>query len=133
MRKNAAVYVCGVYSITCKRSGYVYFGSSVNVRQRMNGYRNSLEIGKCHNKALQYAFDLFGIDNLVFSLVEETTVELVRERELHYIHSHPGKTFNILRDSRCIPKVSEATRLKLSARAKNQHAKGNLGRSTWRS
>lgn len=121
----------GVYRLVCAKTGYTYHGSSLDLVKRERYYWSRLERGGCHNKALQYAFDAFGRDNLRFEVVEECDADVLRERELHYIRTFDGKSFNILRDSRNVGPVSEETRRKLSERAKEQHAQGRLGRQTW--
>lgn len=124
---------CGVYIIRCATSGYVYVGSSLDCENRRRYYWSRLGMGGCHNKIIQYAYDVFGLDNLSFEIVEECSLDVLRDRELYWMKlQDQRKMFNILRDSRNIGPVSEETRAKLSARARAQHDSGTLGRKSWR-
>lgn len=74
----------GIYQIVSP-SGRRYVGSSANVRSRWSGHRISLTKGNHHCRALQFAANKYGVDNLEFSLLERCAVEDLTVREQHYI------------------------------------------------
>lgn len=60
----------GVYQILCVPTGKIYIGSSVNLRERWDKHRRSLRNGNHRNVHLQNAWDKYGEDNFVFSVLE---------------------------------------------------------------
>lgn len=60
----------GVYQILCVPTGKIYIGSSVNLRERWNRHRRTLRRGNHRNAHLQHAWNRYGEDNFVFSVLE---------------------------------------------------------------
>jgi len=60
----------------------MYVGSSVSIRQRLNKHKNLLSKEKHPNEHLQRAFNLHGVDQFEFGILEECETEerLVREQ-----------------------------------------------------
>jgi group I intron endonuclease len=59
------VSAAGIYRITVRRgdqSPRFYIGQSVNLRKRASEHLSRLRVGTAHNRALQNAVDLYGID-----------------------------------------------------------------------
>lgn len=124
---------CGVYAIVCQKTGWAYIGGSFDIEDRVRHHTRLLEQGQSHNRALQYAWSLFGEDNFSVRVLEACSQEEVGAREQHWLQAWDGPLFNTLKDARRPPReVSLATREKLSQKAKEQHAAGTLGRQTWR-
>ena len=122
----------GIYNIVLRETGHRYIGGAKNCKARLRFHRQRLEAGRSHNKVLQFAWDVFGPDAFDFVVVETCTEEELDAVELRHLRGANGPLFNILRDARRPPPVSEETRLILSAKARAQHAAGSLGRQAWK-
>jgi group I intron endonuclease len=87
-KNNSMKNECGVYKITSP-SGKFYIGSSVDIRKRWNEHRCRLagHAGGHHNQYLKNAAVKYGIDSLVFEVLELCARKDVREREQFYIDS----------------------------------------------
>jgi group I intron endonuclease len=70
----------GVYSIECSVDNKIYIGSSVNIDQRWSNHKKDLKKGTHHSYLLQIAWDKFGGDNFIFSVLEETEDMYTREQ-----------------------------------------------------
>lgn len=123
----------GIYQIRCVPTGHRYIGGAKNLEQRRRHHWHRLEDGRCHNKVLQFAWDVFGADSFTFEVIERCPVARLRKRELHYLSVEGESLFNILRDARRPPTFSQEVRRKLAAKARLQHRQKNFGRHTWRS
>jgi group I intron endonuclease len=75
---------CGVYKISSP-SGKCYVGSSVRIRKRWRDHKRQLELGIHHCIGLQAACNKYGIDKLVFEVIEKCEKVFLFEREQHYI------------------------------------------------
>jgi group I intron endonuclease len=117
---------CGVYKITCKKTGYVYIGASTKLQERFATHKKLLNNRKHSNLAMQYAWDLLGPDNLQFEIIEICNPLEVFDKEIQHYDSHEGPKF-----SRCrryyAAKKPIAARLAWSEQAKRQHKEGSLG------
>lgn len=71
----------GIYKITNKINNKIYIGKSVNIERRwqqeINGY-------SC-NKHLFKSFNLHGVENFSFEILEECKKEILNEKEIYYI------------------------------------------------
>ena len=78
----------GIYQILCVPTGKVYIGSSADIRRRWRQHREGLtrRYGTSHeNSYLQHAWDKYGADAFVFSVLEHVPVDQLLEREQHWI------------------------------------------------
>lgn len=80
MRKTT----CGVYRITSP-SGKFYIGSSVDVKKRWAEHRFHMARGSHHNAPLNAAAKKYGVDAMVFDLLEECDRDVVRQAEQRFI------------------------------------------------
>jgi group I intron endonuclease len=71
----------GIYKIANKANGKFYIGSSVNISNRWYVHKYELMKGIHHNPYLQNAWDKYGEENFVFSILIETKKELLLEKE----------------------------------------------------
>jgi group I intron endonuclease len=78
----------GIYSITINQ--YVYYGSAKNIKQRWRLHISNLKLNKHSNAFMQNLFNKYGLNALVFSIVEECTVIDLLNREQQYL----DKLFN---------------------------------------
>lgn len=60
----------GVYVITCATNGKVYVGSAVNLEKRWRAHRNDLNRRAHHSSYLQRAWDKYGAEAFVFTVLE---------------------------------------------------------------
>lgn len=63
--------VQGIYKITCISNGKTYIGQSVDIKCRAHEHRRDLEKGIHNNKIIQNAYNKYGRDAFIVSLVEE--------------------------------------------------------------
>ena len=75
----------GVYKIHNTTSDKFYIGSAVNISKRQSVHTNLLNRGNHPNKYLQNAWSKYGADIFSFSVIEETTIDLLIEREQYYL------------------------------------------------
>ncbi len=78
---------CGVYLITCRTTGHRYIGSAEDVDERWAAHKRELRRGRHANKALQYAWGLFGETSFEMTLLEETSPNDLAQREDFFIVS----------------------------------------------
>jgi len=76
--------VCGIYSISTP-NGSTYVGSSTNVCHRWSEHRCHLKRGTHHSERLQKAYEKHG-DELIYSVIEECSRELLNDREQFHIN-----------------------------------------------
>ena len=108
-----------VYKICFKSSEDFYVGGAKKYKSRVRNHLCQLRKGKHHNKNLQNMVNTFGIEDLYFVLLEESTMELVREREQYYL--------DLLK-----PKLNIGTRvdrvgIKMSKEIKEKLSKSHIG------
>lgn len=60
----------GIYKIINIINNKVYIGSAVNLRRRKNKHYSTLLSGKHQNIILQQAYNKYGIDNIIFKIIE---------------------------------------------------------------
>ena len=70
----------GVYEIRCLPNGKFYIGSATNLREQWREHRWGLRKGKHYNIYLQTAWDNYGEESFVFSVLE-----LVEELDLLHV------------------------------------------------
>lgn len=78
--------ISGVYKIENKNNGKVYIGSSKNIYKRWEVHKKGLEKKSHHNAKLQHAWNKSGGKlDLTFDVLEECPVEVLFEREQHWM------------------------------------------------
>ncbi len=76
----------GVYCIQHKASGKRYIGSAARtIAKRLQDYWRDLPKGKCHNPYLQKAWNKYGAEAFVFSILERCLSENCLDRETYWI------------------------------------------------
>lgn len=75
----------GIYKIESKQTSQVYVGSSLNVNKRIRNHKSLLQRGKHENKRLQMHWNLYGADDLEFSVIEYVDESLLPVRESYFI------------------------------------------------
>lgn len=107
---------CGIYKITIER--YTYIGSSNNIANRLRSHRNSL-LGKCHhNHTMQNCFNKYGLEALMFEIIEECEESALLQREAYYMETlHPNMN-HIMDPTRPTP-TEESIKLGIETRKRN--------------
>lgn len=75
----------GIYRIQSKVNNKCYIGSSVNWKVRISVHKKTLLRGTHHSKYMQNHVNKYGIDDLLFSLMESVDDHSLIEREQYYI------------------------------------------------
>ena len=78
---------CGIYKITNKINNKSYIGQAIDIQTRWNKEKSRafLPASNEYNKTLSKAFRKYGLDNFTFEILEECDINLLDEREIHYI------------------------------------------------
>lgn len=115
----------GVYSIYSKSQDKYYIGKSKDIHKRITKHISDLKLGRHHSPYLQHIYNKYGIDDLEFKIIQETTYEESGELEKFYIKKYDSYNngFNCtLGGEWGAPgrKFSEETLLKLSNNIKGK-------------
>lgn len=78
----------GIYKIENKINGKVYIGKAKSIGRRWKEHMYSLEHGNHHSYKLQQAYNKYGIENLMFSVIETCKEEDLSDNELKYISKY---------------------------------------------
>lgn len=73
-----------IYTITCTVNNKRYVGRTCNHSRRKQQHFRKLLLGTHQNKYLQSSYNKYGLENFRFDVIEETTPEFVKERELYW-------------------------------------------------
>jgi group I intron endonuclease len=113
----------GIYSIRHLDSDRRYIGSAVSIYHRWAAHRSYLTKGGHQNSYLQRAWVRYGADRFIFEVIEYVDVDLLIEREQHWLNQFARpQLFNLRRDARSNKgiRLSDETRQKLSVIAKRR-------------
>lgn len=104
----------GIYKITSP-SDKVYIGQSVDIQKRFTTYRRL----DCKNQSILYrSFVKYGVENHIFEILEECSLDLLNERERYYqeLFLIKNKTLNckLTKTSDKSGFLSNETKLKIS-------------------
>lgn len=121
----------GVYMIKNKVNGKYYVGSSVNIESRWQQHIKSLDEGNHTNKHLQNAWNKYGKSNFDFLVLEETSLQNLRDRETYYlqIFDCTKKGYNLIDNANIGLGVSASSEIrKKISEACSGNRNGNYGR-----
>jgi len=76
---------CGIYRIFNTTTNKSYIGSSINIEKRWKSHLLSLRNLSHRNRHLQHSYNLYGIKSFSFSILEETTKDMILEREKYWM------------------------------------------------
>ncbi|HHG5664268.1 TPA: NUMOD3 domain-containing DNA-binding protein [Pseudomonas aeruginosa] len=110
----------GIYQIRNLVNGKRYVGSSVRLKKRWAEHLKDLAGGDHHAKALQRAWNKYGADAFVFSVLEFCGRDVLIDREQH--HLDQGSHYNTCKFAASMLGVSPSaeTRAKLSEKLKGR-------------
>jgi group I intron endonuclease len=127
----------GIYKIVNKINGKAYYGSSIDLKNRLNKHKNDLKNNKHDNFHLQNAYNKYGIEAFEFIIIEliekpknmnndEFKRFLQKEHEQPYLDKHWDNHKNCYNDKKnatggrnCGFKQSQETKDKISASKQN--------------
>jgi len=118
----------GIYTITAKHSGELYIGSSsrcfyTRAKQHIHGLRK----GNHGNKRLQYIFNKYGEDNLVFEILEEYPKQLCLSMEQYWLNiAKPTLNLNQVTPSRLGSRLTEEQIQKMKQRRASEETKQKI-------
>lgn len=72
----------GIYKITNQINGKSYIGQSIDIIGRWNRHRS---YAQKEDSPLYYAIRKYGIENFIFEVIEECSLEALNEREIYWI------------------------------------------------
>lgn len=108
----------GIYTIGCLATGKVYVGSTKQPAVRWQQHARLLKMGSHFNRYLQHAWNKYGQDQFVYTVIESVSHAALLEREKHHIDrlnsTDPTRGFNI----RVWPNSSKGTKLTEEHRAR---------------
>ena len=76
----------GIYQIKNKVNSKVYIGSSNNIKRRWQKHKALLRHNKHQNSHLQAAWNKYGEDNFIFSIIELCSIDSLLDREQYFIN-----------------------------------------------
>lgn len=104
----------GIYTIENRENGHTYVGSAVDFAARRRLHLHLLRHDKHHSPYLQRAFNKYGEEAFVFTLIEEAPRERLFERETYWIQTLlPEYNGNNITATRLGMTTSELTKQKL--------------------
>lgn len=118
----------GIYKITNIINNNCYIGSATNLKKRWSGHKRQLKLGKHSCKHLQHAYNKYGEDSFIYSVLlfcEKENLILYEQRAINVYKPE----YNILKvaGSSLGHKHSEETKLKMSlSRLGNKNRVGKL-------
>ncbi len=79
--------ICGIYKVTNNINGKVYIGQSVDIYSRWQHHKSCCVNQKCHeyNSPFYRALRKYGIENFVFEIIEQCSVDELDDKEIFYI------------------------------------------------
>jgi hypothetical protein len=84
----------GLYKISCPATGWVYIGSTTHFPKRVQTHSAALRRGKGCSPALQYDYDLYGLEAFSFEFVESIADAITLKRaELELIMRLIGNVY----------------------------------------
>lgn len=75
----------GIYQILCVPTGKIYIGSAVNLHTRWRGHCTSANRGEHRNPYFQNAWDKYGADAFLFTVIELVLIPFLLEREQYWL------------------------------------------------
>lgn len=94
----------GIYMIKNKENGKVYIGQTNNFKNRFRQHKQSFRRKDHKNKHFQRAWEKYGEENFVFSIIEYCDLDIINERESFWVNKLESydslKGYNIMLPSK---------------------------------
>ena len=106
----------GIYSILNLQNNKRYIGYSIDIQRRWQTHKRDLKNNKHENEHLQNAYNLYGEENFVYEVIEECSIEEIKEREKYWIKYYNSKEdgYNMSEGGDGILNPTEDVRKKIS-------------------
>lgn len=108
----------GIYAIINTSNGKVYVGQSIDALDRINHHKADLKRGDHHNIHLQRAWEQYGEESFVFSILEKCSIEKLDYEEIWWINYFNSTNrdfgYNIEDGGNLFKTVSEETKRRIS-------------------
>lgn len=117
----------GIYKIqSIAKPDRVYIGSAVNINMRWANHSSHLRLQKHHSPQLQRHYNKYGINDLVFSIIEICKREDLLVKEQYFLDLY-NPYFNTLKiaGSQLGAKRTEETKRKIGEKSKNRSPESN--------
>lgn len=120
----------GIYCITNTHNNKHYIGSTKNLYTRKYSHWNKLKLNKHGNIYLQRAYNKYGKENFIFTILEVCNIKELRTREIYYINKFqsflPKYGYNMMLPNVDYLSHNESTRKKMSINSKGKNQKAIL-------
>lgn len=80
--------IIGIYKIVNTKNNKIYVGSAVSILNRFTQHRHLLNKNKHFNNHLQSSWNFYGKDIFNFEIIEECSLEELKNKEEYYIKKH---------------------------------------------
>lgn len=101
----------GVYTITCLANNKIYVGSTeIKFSKRKYKHFYELERNIHNNKHLQAAYNLYGAENIIFEILEETLPEYAISQEQYWVNMLQTNNKNFGYNKRAVVKSNAGIR-----------------------
>ena len=88
--------ICCIYKISCLINNKIYIGQTINFINRKRSHICALKHNRADNRLLQKDYNLYGLNNFKFEIIEECKKEDLLCRETYWIKYYGGKYNNNL-------------------------------------
>lgn len=120
-------YKSGIYLIINLINGKRYIGSSADIYNRIHEHIHNLKNNKSHNKHLQNAWNKYGEDKFIYSVIEYCEPNIRFDREQYYIDClKPEYNFSLKVLANLGRVISNDTKAKISNTLKRKYQSGEL-------
>lgn len=120
-------YKCGIYLIVNLINGKRYVGSSINIYNRIHEHIHNLKNNKSHNQHLQNAWNKYGEDKFMYSVLEYCDPDIRFDIEQYYIDClKPEYNFSLNVIGNLNRVIKEETRIKISNTLKRKYSSGEI-------
>jgi len=87
-------HIEGIYGIQCKKTKKIYIGQSKSISRRITVHKHKLKYDKHFNEDLQKDYNLYGIDNFEFLILEKCTCNQKDSKERYWVNFFDELIYN---------------------------------------